>query len=146
MTITDNNPIFRAGCASLITPRNHHDSRGVLQRSKWMSNTLRHCLELRLHNPPVHLGYLCPNIPSPHKLWPKLAARRFRLMLDVLIMPEIIVTLAVQQRSLAHTLADKYKENGAVEGCNYPPMLVDSRVRLDPNSQVFLLNGRLHGM
>jgi hypothetical protein len=87
-----------------------------------------------------------PNIPSPHELWPKLAVRRFGLMLAALIAPELMVAWAVRQRILAHQLADKYKEGAVVASCNCLSMLIDSRARLDANSWVFCTHGRFHGI
>jgi hypothetical protein len=50
-----------------------------------------------------------PNVPSPDDRWPRIALRRFGLMLAVLTVPEAIIAWALRQRLASIELASQYK-------------------------------------
>src|SRR5215467_4106829 len=52
---------------------------------------------------------LHPNIPGPEEKWWKVARRRVGLMVLALLAPEVIVSWAMRQRSLARQLAEEHK-------------------------------------
>ena len=87
-----------------------------------------------------------PNIPGPDELWPKVAFRRFGIMLATLIAPELVIAWAMRQRFLAHELAEKYGEGEPVQHRTSLLILIDYRAWVDPYAQFLCAHGRIYGV
>jgi len=90
---------------------------------------------------------LHPNIPGPEEKWSKVAWRRVGLMTLALLAPEIIVSWAMRQRTVARRLADRHKGLFTERwNCFLVGIDLDCRSRMDRDSWILCSHGRIHGL